>query len=76
MKQFLIGMLVGSTLFGVAWAANGTYTLEMFNDETIDMQAMECAKAGGKGAILFDLTVDGDSYTAERTGNACLKAVK
>ena len=76
MKQYILGILVGATLVGTAWAAGEVYSVELFNDATIDAESLACAKAGGRGAILFDLIVEGDSYSAVRAGNACVKVVK
>lgn len=76
MKKFISGCLVGILLSGSAWAAGELYSIELFNDATIDVEAFACAKAGGRGAILFDLTIDGDHYDAVRAGNACVKEAK
>lgn len=76
MKHFIAGLLVGSTLLGTVWAANTLYRLEPFSEAMTDEEAITCIVAGGNGAILFDLELDGDSYTSVRTGNACITEVK
>lgn len=79
MKQFIAGILVGATLLGTVWAAGELYSVEPFSENLTNEEVIACVKAGGDGALLFNLELDENSpygYTAERSGQGCIKAVK
>ena len=62
MRQFILGILVGSTLIVSASAAEKTYNLRPIKD--ILTEAVQCFKDGGRGALVGDLNEHGEVVSA------------
>ena len=62
MTKLIIAFILGCLVVGSAWAAEKTFTLRPIEDIAVD--APQCFKDGGRGALVGDLNEEGSIVSA------------